>query len=623
MPRSRTTLACCLALLLFSARAEAAWITIGWDQNTEPDLAGYLVSYGTAAGRDEVMVNVGKTTTWTFPAANVGIRYFFRVYAYNSSGLRSSPSTEVNATVQSTDNTGPFSLDRTSLNFGAVRAGVRLSTIFSPPQTVVVTPNSGAAASWTVVSGSPWLVVSPTAGTGTGTFTVELRASGLPLAGSYTGSVTVTAGGSSLSLPVALEVKGQGTTRGPIGSFDTPIDGSKDVSGAVPVTGWAVDDVMVSKVQIFRDPVPGEAGEIYVGDATFVAGARPDVEAGFATWPLNYRAGWGFMLLTNMLPDIETRAAAGGNGTFRIHAYALDPEGNATKLGTKTIHVKNRGAKAPFGTIDTPPQGGTVSGSQYVNFGWAIAPDGTIPADGSTITVYVDGVAMGRPSYNHYRDDIGSAFAGYSNSAGPVGFYVLDTTKLSNGMHSIAWVASDTSGNSSGLGSRFFTVLNDETASVTMAVQSATFTGAPAGAGAALGQSAERVADVPLENTSVEVSRTADVLHQPETVVPDWDGELEIQTVETEPIELRLATTFTSGLGGSYEGYLVSHGSMRPLPLGSTLDTTSGVFSWQPGAGYVGTYELVFLRTAEDGQKTRIPVRIVIAPPFSRGGQGR
>ena len=74
---------------------------------------------------------------------------------------------------------------------------------------------------------------------------------------------------------------------------------------------------------------------------------------------------------------------------------AQHPKVVSVELGAKTIAVNNRTAATPFGTIDTPAQGGTVSGSAYVNFGWAIAPGGVIPADGSTITVLVDGVTHG------------------------------------------------------------------------------------------------------------------------------------------------------------------------------------------------------------------------------------
>ena len=55
-----------------------------------------------------------------------------------------------------------------------------------------------------------------------------------------------------------------------------------------------------------REPVAGEPASpplILVGAATFVVGARPDVQALYPTTPFNYRAGWGYLLLTNELPN--------------------------------------------------------------------------------------------------------------------------------------------------------------------------------------------------------------------------------------------------------------------------------------------------------------------------------
>jgi hypothetical protein len=193
-----------------------------------------------------------------------------------------------------------------------------------------------------------------------------------------------------------------------------------------------------------------------VGDAVFVDGARPDVAAAYPTYPANTRAGWGYMLLTNMLPNH-------GNGTYKLWLHAVDREGRQTLLGTRTFTCSNAAATLPFGTLDTPAQGATVGGSAYVVFGWALTPvPGAIPADGSTIWVYVDGVPVGHPVYDQYRADIATLFPGYANSNGAVGYYVLDTTTLSSGMHSIAWLVTDDQGRSQGIGSRYFWVANAE-----------------------------------------------------------------------------------------------------------------------------------------------------------------
>ena len=108
------------------------------------------------------------------------------------------------------------------------------------------------------------------------------------------------------------------------------------------------------------------------------------MEQAFPGYPKNYQAGWGYMLLTNFLPN-------SGNGTFILYAKATDLEGHEVTLGTKTIHCDNANAVKPFGAIDTPPQGGTANGSSFTNLGWVLTPQpNSIPTDGSTINVFVD-----------------------------------------------------------------------------------------------------------------------------------------------------------------------------------------------------------------------------------------
>ena len=250
-----------------------------------------------------------------------------------------------------------------------------------------------------------------------------------------------------------LEIK-RAPSAGPFGSFDTPGDGVTGVNGAIPVTGWALDDVEVTKVEIFRDAVGAEPpGQVYIGQGTFVPGARPDVDALYPAYPYVFRAGWGLQLL-------DEHASGRGNGPYTLYAKATDDEGQTTELGSKVITCDNAGATLPFGTIDTPGQGETVSGT-IVNFGWVLTPQpGTIPTDGSTITVFVDGAPVGQPVYDNYRSDIATLFPGYSNSNGAVGYFFIDTTALSNGIHTIQWLAIDDLGRAQGIGSRYFWVDN-------------------------------------------------------------------------------------------------------------------------------------------------------------------
>ncbi|MCX6563247.1 MAG: hypothetical protein NTU60_06545, partial [Candidatus Aminicenantes bacterium] len=160
-----------------------------------------------------------------------------------------------------------------------------------------------------------WLGVTPASGMGTGLIHVYVNPTGLAAnltAGAYQGTITVSdpnAANSPQTINVGLTVKAAGTSTLPFGDFATPINGTTGITGAIPVTGWVLDDIEVTLVMVKRDPhatdptgVIGPDGLVFVGYGLFVEGARPDVETGYAGYPLNYRAGWGYMLLTNFLP---------------------------------------------------------------------------------------------------------------------------------------------------------------------------------------------------------------------------------------------------------------------------------------------------------------------------------
>ncbi len=237
----------------------------------------------------------------------------------------------------------------------------------------------------------------------------------------------------------------------PFGSFDTPLEGAV-VETSVPVTGWALDDSSVEKVEIYYQ---GSGGLLYIGEATFVEGARTDIEGLYPDYPNASRAGWGYMMLTHFLPNQ-------GNGTFTFHAIATDDSGNSVTLGTRTVTIDNANSVIPFGAIDTPTQGGTASGGRYAVYGWCLTPSpNSIAGDGSSIDVYVDEKKLGHPVYNQYRPDVAELFPGYPNSGGAGGTFYLDTTTYSNGVHTISWTAVDSGGNAAGFGSRHFIIDND------------------------------------------------------------------------------------------------------------------------------------------------------------------
>jgi hypothetical protein len=65
-----------------------------------------------------------------------------------------------------------------------------------------------------------------------------------------------------------------------------------------------------------------------------------------------------------------------------------------------------------------------------------------------------------------------------------------------------------------------------------------------------------------------------------------------------------------------YYGYLVVGEELKPLPIGSTLDSERGIFYWQSGPGFLGSYDFVFVKEDFSGFSTRTRLRLIIYPKF-------
>ena len=70
-------------------------VTLVWDANPDPDIAGYRVYYGTSSGNYTQSIDVGNVTTATISNLVPGQTYYFVVTDYNTAGLESLPSNEV------------------------------------------------------------------------------------------------------------------------------------------------------------------------------------------------------------------------------------------------------------------------------------------------------------------------------------------------------------------------------------------------------------------------------------------------------------------------------------------------------------------------------------------------
>lgn len=549
--------------------------------------------------------------TITSSTANDGT-YTWRVPSINSSeckvrvkeasdGSPSDTSNDVFSITTSGSGTGEISLNRENLFFASISSGSQTSA-----QEIWVSNTGTGAMNWTVINDSSWLNTTPASGTNNGVITVSANTSGLQ-SGAYIGTISVSSSdaiNSPQKVTVTLTVKSSSTDQIPFGEFSTP-ENNSTVQSSIPVTGWVLDDVEVQSVKIYN-------GSDHIGNAVFVEGARPDVEQAYSTYPKNYKAGWGYMLLTYYLPN-------GGNGRYTLFAKATDSSGQEVTLGSKTITVDNANAVKPFGAIDSPDQGGSASGDHYINWGWALTPQpNSIPTDGSTIDVYIDNTKLGNPTYNKYRSDVATLFPGYANTEGAVGFLNIDTTEFENGIHTIMWVVSDSAGNTDGIGSRYFTIMNSNSSRSSLAQLDPSYIN-----NHHLLKTTHKFRD----QSSVWVKKG----YQKKSAIemaPNDAGEILIEIKELERVVIHLTKpsvdshepdneSLTPNNQNNWCGFQIMGDQYKKLPIGSNLDRKKGIFGWQPGPGFIYDYPLVFFNIKSNGQIQQINTTIKINPKNS------
>jgi hypothetical protein len=315
-PRRRISVAIAffVAALGLARVAAAASVTIQWDANTEPDIAGYIVQYGTRSGVYDHKIDVGNTTTATVPIDGPGT-YYFVVSAYSPQGT-SDPSAEVSTAISASspflaiDAPSPGATTTSAFEVGGWALDTAAATGTGVDAVVFyVFPNAGAAPGVFIGQGSyGWSradvgAVFGSRFTNSGYhFTITGLGPGAYVLGVYARS-TVT-GGFSIVKTSPFNVSATALM-----SIDVPAAEAVIASPAFGVAGWSIDrqvestalagpGVDVLHVWAYPNPGSGQA-PIFLGVAP-TGVARPDLAAIYGS---RYAAS-GYTLLVD-------RAAAG------------------------------------------------------------------------------------------------------------------------------------------------------------------------------------------------------------------------------------------------------------------------------------------------------------------------
>ena len=107
--------------------------------------------------------------------------------------------------------------------------------------------------------------------------------------------------------------------------------------------------------------------------------------------------------------------------------------------------------------------------------------------------------------------------------------------------------------------------------------------------------------------------RSRPTIATPELVFPEWTGDIQRPHARDRTGRGAAGEPFDDGRRPTKATSSSTAACVRSRS-GRRSTRAPGVFTWQPGPGFVGRYEFVFLRTAPDGIKTRIPVNVTISP---------
>ena len=350
--------------LSLSALAQAAQVTLAWDPNTEPDLAGYKLYYGTSSGNYSNSIAVGNVTTYTVTNLSAGVTYYFALTALNSMLLESGYSNEISYSVPTTQ----YTLTASAGANGAISPAGTVTVNQGASQTFTISPNSGYQIASVTVDGTSVGAVS------TYTFT--------NVTANHTIAATFTA--STYTLTVANTGTGSGTvTNTPAGSVfsaGTVVSLTAAPAASSNFTGWSgacsgTTNPCSVTMSANRSVTAAFALKTYT--LTAAAGANGAITPG-GTITVNHGESRTFTITPNagfrVADVLVDGASVGAVGTYTFSSITASHTISATfTANTYTLTVAKTGTGT--GTVTSTPAGSSFSAGTVVSL--TAVPDAT------------------------------------------------------------------------------------------------------------------------------------------------------------------------------------------------------------------------------------------------------
>jgi PKD repeat protein len=440
------------ALMLVGASAPLAaadTITLMWDANPEPQVAGYVLHVGTQPGIYTQHTDVGLATSVAFPSAVAGQRYCFAVSAYFAGPLEGTKSGEVCGF----SNEAP-SLVNPGSRVGTLAQAISLQLQGSDPDGQPLTYSvTGLPAGLTLMASTGYIAGTPTSA---GTFSVTATVSDGTLTASQSFSWTISAPDSTV----------------PTVSITGPTSAATYAATAATMTlsGTAADNVGVSQVSW----VNNRGGSGNATGTTSWSAASITLQAGANTLTVTARDAAGNVatdVVTVTYNQAPTLAAVSNQSTVIGQTVSLqlagsDANGDALTYSATGLPAGLSIAASTGRITGVPTTAGAYSVTASVSdaalsasrtFTWTILVAGdttppsvamSAPAAGSTVsgTVTVSATASDASGVAGVQFRLDGANLGAEDVAAPFSIS-WNTTTASAGSHALTAVARDAAGN--------------------------------------------------------------------------------------------------------------------------------------------------------------------------------
>ena len=313
------SLAFALVLCFFPTPVFAADVTLAWNPNTEEDLAGYRIYYGTASGDYDHTLEVGNQTEYTVTGLEEGLLYYFAATAYDLSWNESDYSNEIVYAPSCS-----YSITPTSQSFD-YSSGTGVVNVTAEP-----------GCSWIAVSNASWLLITSNAsGSGNGTihYSVSVNSETFARTGTLTiadRTLTVTQQGTvSYSLTVNKTGTGTGTvTIDPPGSVfnaGTVITLTADPDASSTFSGWSgsvTGSSALVSLTLNADTTVNATFTLKTYSITATAGAHGSISPN-GTVAVNHGAGQQFTIAPDTSYEIaEVKVDGVSIGVVSSHSFS-------------------------------------------------------------------------------------------------------------------------------------------------------------------------------------------------------------------------------------------------------------------------------------------------------------